>query len=466
MIMNLADGYASFVESGCTDENILIEAMMCFIEKEQHLDLIPVIASRLPAEQYRIEYWYKSGWRNWNPVFAAVMNCSSIEVFRILRDLGYPLDGIMDLNFYPDPSGFVEIISMNMPAETTELTVFSEALERVLESSVGKNDGCPFYTLPCRVEISSETFDALLSDFIEYGKERFEASSIRKHLLVELYSFIAYNTKLEKTRNTALSWIDDEFNSFKSEEKKRIAGIAIKSGNDILYDYIAKKLSKSRKLIYSADISFSSCFEYSDSFIEELVCDGPLKIRKNIANAISNSMKLGYPSAAVIRKLFKKLGEVKSEDFPAPLSILLLNPTYTICRNLSEMLDIVKEIIPSDFERTDGAGRNSCFYAVFDIQALKFIQSFNPGLLLEHDYEGRNILHFFCMSAYAFVDDPVDIFAGAFNDLLKMLPPELYTEKDKSGNNPFDYLEIAFSEYSVANEDEIAIVRSHVPVIT
>ena len=51
-------------------------------------------------------------------------------------------------------------------------------------------------------------------------------------------------------------------------------------------------------------------------------------------------------------------------------------------------------------------------------------------------------------------------------DLLKMLPPELYTEKDKSGNNPFDYLEIAFSEYSVANEDEIAIVRSHVPVIT
>lgn len=463
MIMNLTDRYAAFVESGCTDEKILIEAMMCFIEKEQHLDLIHVIALRLPAEQYRMEYWYK---RNWNPVFAAVMYCSSIEVFRILRDLGYPLDGIMDLNFYPDPAGFVEIISMNMPAETTELAVFSEALERVLESSVGEIGGCPFFTLPRRVEISSETFDALFSEFIEYGKERFNASSIRKHLLIKLFSFIAYHTKLEKTRNTALNWIDDEFNSFSSEEKRRIAGIAIKSGNDVLYDYIAKKLSKNRKPIYSANISFSSCFEYSDSFIEKLISDGPLKIRKNIANAISNSMKLEYPSAAVIRKLFKKLGEVKSEDFPSPLSILLLNPTYTICRNLSEMLDLLREMIPSDFERTDGAGRNSCFYAVFDIQALKFIQSFKPELLLEHDYEGRNILHFFCMSVCAFADDPIDIFAGTFNDLVQMLPPELCTEKDKSGSNPFDYLERTFSEYSVANEDEFAVVRSHIPVKT
>ena len=453
MIMNLADRYASFVESGCTDEKILIEAMMCFIEKEQHLELIPAIASRLPAAQYRMEYWYKSGWKNWNPVFAAVMNCSSIEVFRILRDLGYPLDGIMDLHFYPDPAGFVEIISMSMPAEATELTVYSKALERVIETSVGKVNGCPFYTLSSCVEISSETFDSLLSEFIEYGKERYIASSIRKHLLVELFSFIAYHSKLEQTRNTALSWLDDEFKSFSSEEKKRIVSIAIKSGNDVFYDYIAKKLSKNSKLIYSADISFSSCFEYSDSFIEKLISNGPLKIRKNITKAISNSMKLEYPSVDVIRKLFNELGEVKPEDFPVPLSILLLNPNYTICRNLSEMLDILKEIIPSDFERTDGAGRNSCFYAVFDIKALKFILSFNPELLLEHDCGGRNILHFFCMSVCAFADDPIDIFVGTFNDLLQMLPLEFCTEKDKSGNNPFDYLERAFSEYSIDNED-------------
>ena len=117
------------------------------------------------------------------------------------------------------------------------------------------------------------------------------------------------------------------------------------------------------------------------------------------------------------------------------------------------MLDILKEIIPSDFERTDGAGRNSCFYAVFDIKALKFILSFNPELLLEHDCGGRNILHFFCMSVCAFADDPIDIFVGTFNDLLQMLPLEFCTEKDKSGNNPFDYLERAFSEYSIDNED-------------
>ena len=167
MIMNLADRYATFVESGCTNEKILIEAMMCFIEKEQYLELIPAIASRLPAEQYRMEYWYKSGWKNWNPVFAAVMNCSSIEVFRILRDLGYPLDGIMDLHFYPDPAGFVEIISMSMPTEATELTVYSKALERVIETTVGKINGCPFYTLSSCVEISSErTFPNLLSAFL------------------------------------------------------------------------------------------------------------------------------------------------------------------------------------------------------------------------------------------------------------------------------------------------------------
>lgn len=127
MASNLADRYAAFVESRCMDEKILIEAMMCFIEKEQYLNLLPVISSRLPAEQYRIEYWYKSGWKHWNPVFAAVMNCASIEVFRSLRNLGYPLDGINDLHFYPDPAGFLEIISMIMPAESTEMAVFSEA---------------------------------------------------------------------------------------------------------------------------------------------------------------------------------------------------------------------------------------------------------------------------------------------------------------------------------------------------
>ena len=302
------------------------------------------------------------------------------------------------------------------------------------------------------MEISSETFDTLLSEFIEYGKERFLASSIRKHLLLKLFSFIACYKELEKTRNIALSWIDDEFNSFSGEEKTRIAGTAIKSGNDVLYDYIAKKLSQNSKLIYSVDISFSSCCEYSDSFIEKLISEGPLKIRENIANAISNSMKLEYPSATVIRRLFKELGDVKPEDFPVPLSILLLNQEYTVCRNLNEMLDLIKQIIPSDFERTDGAGHNSCFYAVSDIEALKFIHSFNPRLLLAHDYEGRNILHSFCKSISIYSYKLLDVFVSTFNDLLQMLPPDLYAEKDKSGNIPFDYLKWGLSEYSIETD--------------
>lgn len=62
--------------------------------------------------------------------------------------------------------------------------------------------------------------------------------------------------------------------------------------------------------------------------------------------------------------------------------------------------------------------------------------------------------------------DVINSHAGTFNDLVQMLPPELYTEKDKSGKKPFDYLERTFSEYSVVNKDEFAIVRSHVTAMT
>ena len=108
MTVASADLLADLIEKGLQEENMLIEALMCFIETESHLDLIPVISSRLPSVQFTSGYWNDKGPYCWNPVFSAVMHCSGIEVFRALRDADFPLFPVVDLRFYPDPEGFLE----------------------------------------------------------------------------------------------------------------------------------------------------------------------------------------------------------------------------------------------------------------------------------------------------------------------------------------------------------------------
>ena len=41
MNKNISDTFADMLERGCKDEDVLADALMCFIETESHLDLIP-----------------------------------------------------------------------------------------------------------------------------------------------------------------------------------------------------------------------------------------------------------------------------------------------------------------------------------------------------------------------------------------------------------------------------------------
>ena len=65
------------------------------------------------------------------------MHCSDIAVFRILRDLGYPVFPVVDLHFYPDPKEFLEIIGMNMPVDTDEFSLFEIAVKHLMQHYIG-----------------------------------------------------------------------------------------------------------------------------------------------------------------------------------------------------------------------------------------------------------------------------------------------------------------------------------------
>ena len=82
MNRNIADSFADMIEKGCQSEDVLVDALMSFIETESHLDLIPEISSRLPAAQFTSDYWNNKGRKCWNPVFAAVMYCSDNLLLR------------------------------------------------------------------------------------------------------------------------------------------------------------------------------------------------------------------------------------------------------------------------------------------------------------------------------------------------------------------------------------------------
>ena len=57
MNKSIVDFFVNMIERGCKDEDILADALMCFIETESHLNLIPEISSRLPAAQFTSDYW-------------------------------------------------------------------------------------------------------------------------------------------------------------------------------------------------------------------------------------------------------------------------------------------------------------------------------------------------------------------------------------------------------------------------
>lgn len=137
MTRELAEIFAEMINSGCEDEEILREAMRCFIQLERHLELIPVIASRLPDVQFTSDYWRKGG--GFNPVLMAVMNCSAIEVFRALRDVGYPMFPIIDLHVYPNAEKFIEILGMNMPSSTSQIELYGLMIQKVTKRSLRRS---------------------------------------------------------------------------------------------------------------------------------------------------------------------------------------------------------------------------------------------------------------------------------------------------------------------------------------
>ena len=183
MNRNIADSFADMIEKGCQNEDVLVDALMCFVETERHLDLIQEISSRLPAAQFTSDYWNNKGQKCWNPIFAAVMYCSDIEVFRILHATGYPIFPVVDLCFYPDPKDFLEIIGMNMPAGTDEFILYEIAVKHLMMPYIGKKslndqqDGNDIFGeanrdsfyLSSYSQISVEMFDEFLARFIEYG---------------------------------------------------------------------------------------------------------------------------------------------------------------------------------------------------------------------------------------------------------------------------------------------------------
>ena len=436
MTVASADLLADLIEKGLQEENMLIEALMCFIETESHLDLIPVISSRLPSVQFTSGYWNDKGPYCWNPVFSAVMHCSGIEVFRALRDADFPIFPVVDLRFYPDPEGFLEIIGMNMPDGTGKAELYELAAKRILEPYKGNEVNLERFYLSSNSTVSAEKFDVYLSNFIIYGRDELADFPGLSRILFAFFYIVCLNKGLERSGEALLSWScrDRALFSFSCEEIAELRCAAAKAGNDAMYDYIqnlpGREEIHSEEHVLSNDNSI-----YSNEFIENRA----LKSRKAIIRAIYCSLDSCCPDFDTLSFLFSRLGGFRSSDFPESLTaVLVRNRNFRFqSDNYRKVLDLLIRLMPHDLMRNDKHGMNAFLYAGDDTELIKYIVSNEPDIMWSVDSEGRNIFHYFFCDGFAgaFTDHQ----ATCFRELCRIVPSELLDQADDHGKLPFDY---------------------------
>ena len=460
----ITESFADMIERGCKDEDILVDALMCFIETESRLDLIPEISSRLPAAQFTSNYWNNKGQKCWNPVFAAVMYCSDIEVFRILHNVGYPIFPVVDLWFYPNPKEFLEIIGMNMPDGTDEFTLYEIAVNRLMKPYIGKKspnsqqDGNDIFGevnrdsfyLSSYSRISVEMFDEFLVRFIEYGKNKFSTASNLSSTLFSFAYLICLNSSLRKSRESLLSMLEKALLvcSFSQQKQSFLLKTSIWAGNEAMYNYLTDSLGfqilDDESNTENVPVLFNGKADYSAEFIRRLFEKGPLRSRDSIIKAIYDSLEDFHfgccPDFSTLSYLFEKLGKFSSSDFPEPLTaVLIRNENFRLNNeNDKRILDYLIHKLPHDLMTTDKHGKNAFLYAD-DTDLIKYIISHEPGIMWSVDSEGRNIFHLFflkCCSA------PLRSQMATIKELFRVVPSELFHQSDCYGKQPADYLYI------------------------
>ena len=471
MNRNIADTFADMIERGCKDEDTLADALTCFIETESHLDLIPEISSRLPAAQFTSDYWNHKGQKSWNPVFTAVMHCSDIAVFRILRDLGYPVFPVVDLHFYPDPKEFLEIIGMNMPVDTDEFSLFEIAVKHLMhhyigmkspnsqqngEDIFGKANLENFY-LSSHSWISAEIFDVFLTRFIEYGMSVFSTVANISEALFNFIHLICLNGSLKKSRKALFSWLGQTSPAyaFSRQEQSFLLKASIWSGNETMYNHLSDVLEfqflDSESDSENVPVLFNDKTDYSEEFMSSLFEKGPLRNRESIIKSIQDNLECftyhGCPKFDTLNYLFDRLGKFSSSDFPEPLTaVLIRNENFRLDdENDKRILDYLIHKLPHDLTAPDKQGRNAFLYA-YDTDLIKYIISHEPGIMWSVDSEGRNIAHhFFLNRCY---DVPYGYQVEALKELFRIIPSELFQQLDCHGKKPSDYL------FDICQDDE------------
>ena len=471
MNRNIADTFADMIERGCKDEDTLADALTCFIETESHLDLIPEISSRLPAAQFTSDYWNHKGQKSWNPVFTAVMHCSDIAVFRILRDLGYPVFPVVDLWFYPDPREFLEIIEMNMPDDTDEFTLFEIAVKHLMKPYIGmKSTNCQqngedifgkanlenFY-LSSHSWISADMFDEFLTRFIEYGKKTLRTGSNISSTLFNFTHLICLNGTLKKSRAALFSWLEQPSRAydFSLQEQSFLLKASIWSGNETMYNYLSDVLEfqflDSESDSGNVPVLFNDKTDYSEEFMNRLFEKGPLSSKDSIIKSIQDNMERftyhGCPKFDTLNYLFERLGKFSSSDFPEPLTVVLIrNENFRLDdENEKRILSYLIHKLPNDLFAADKHGMNAFLYASDD-DLLKYLISNAPSGMWSVDSEGRNIAHhFFLNRCY---DVPYGYQVEALKELLRIVPSELFHQLDCHGKKPSDYL------FDICQDDE------------
>ena len=458
MKRKLADRFATIIEAGCSDESILADALMCLIETGTHIELIPEICERLPKEQFTDSYWSDKAYNSWHPVFAAVMYCADIRVFRSLKEIGYSMEHIVDLQFYHDTEDFLEIISMNMPQGTDKLRLYTTAISSFVRRRVSGTkyneilSGNEIYgrcvtdfSLSNHLHVSANTFDIMLSEFIEYGRHQFALLSFPSSILVDLSLFIALNPNLMMSYNSYREWIDDVvLKNISREEKEKLIGATIWRGNRKMYDFLVSIFADELQTL-QVHVLFNGESEYTQDFLED-ICNKFLRTQEAIGKTVYQSLKTFYwdccPSCDVLSFLFSKLNGYK---FSEPLSAAIVSNEHFSFENLADRLALINEFFPLDFSESDRLGRTALLYAANDVDCVKFIANYAPNTINQHDNEGRNAFHILFREMV--FDDVVYCFSvhstlQTVKQLLLILPAELLYERDIYGKLPYEYLEM------------------------
>lgn len=454
----LSNMMAFAVRSGCCEENILCDALTAFIETDQHLDLIPVIASRLPESQFSDEYWHKNSSLGWTPMFAAVMACAGSEIFAMLSRLGYSLEPVRDLLIHPNPEEFIRILKLAADETADDYSLYENIAGRLLHCCMTKcldedipsgeslyGEACrPYFSFPKGRTVSVQTFDLMLNELIKYGLEHFTSDilALRPQALVQL---LCLNPGLTVCAETFLSAVSTSAAfSLEKDSFASLLGAAIWAGNRKMYDFLSGLMPEDRKDVFSrVRIRICGRADYGNGFLEELLASGPLSSDQILFHSVYETLASSpfncLPSAGMLRRLLASLRNDEYSYSVCSLSTALIRNSWFDFSRDGDLLKLISSMLPDDLEKEDSFGRNSAFYSVSSPDAMRYIAEIKPSVLWKRDHEGCNIFHQFFKQIECNKNLPFKSVLQNFIDLSRILPPALLRQTDKYGKRPSDY---------------------------